>query len=55
MESGRTSDVIDGLLPNTLYRLCMKCRQVYTDPEGSEECQEIKTPKDSMSLNKMFL
>lgn len=42
---------MDNLQPNTLYRVCIKCRQVYNDPEGLEECQEIKTPKDSMSLN----
>lgn len=54
MESERNSMFIDNLLANTMYRVCIKCRQVYSDPGGLEECQEIKTLKDSMSLNVLF-
>ena len=50
MESERNSIFMDNLLANTMYRVCIKCRQVYSDPEGLEECQEIKTLKDSMSF-----
>lgn len=34
---------ISNLLPNTMYRICMKCRQAYSDPEGIEQCQTIST------------
>ncbi|CAF1123734.1 unnamed protein product [Rotaria sordida] len=43
VETKRNTTLIDNLSSNTLYRVCMKCRQVYTDPDGIEECQERKT------------
>lgn len=47
IELERNSILIDNLLANTMYRVCIKCRQAYNDPQGLEECQEIKTLKDS--------
>jgi hypothetical protein len=34
---------MNNLLSNTVYRVCIKCRQELTDPDGAEECQQIKT------------
>ncbi|CAF4944463.1 unnamed protein product [Rotaria sp. Silwood1] len=43
VEANRNTIIIDKLLSDSVYRVCMKCRQTYTDPDGMEECQEIKT------------
>ncbi|CAF0803811.1 unnamed protein product [Adineta ricciae] len=34
---------IVNLRPKTIYRICMKCRQTQSDPEGIEQCQTIST------------
>jgi hypothetical protein len=43
IEPGRTSIKTDNLISDTIYRVCIKCKQVYNDPDGLEECQEITT------------
>ncbi|CAF0919370.1 unnamed protein product [Adineta steineri] len=43
VESNRNNILIDNLSPNSMYHICMKCRQIYSDPDGVPECQEIKT------------
>ena len=34
---------ISNLLSKTIYNVCIKCRQVFTDPEGPEKCEQIQT------------
>ncbi|CAF3576438.1 unnamed protein product [Adineta steineri] len=43
VESNRNNILIDNLSPDSMYHICMKCRQIYSDPDGVAECQEIKT------------
>ncbi|CAF4192544.1 unnamed protein product [Rotaria magnacalcarata] len=33
----------NNILPDSIYRICIKCRQTYSDPDGNPVCQEIKT------------
>ena len=52
MEPGKNSISIDNLLPNSIYNVCIKCRKVFSDPDGPTECQEIKTwPTRKISLS----
>ncbi|CAF2574445.1 unnamed protein product [Rotaria sp. Silwood2] len=43
VEANQNTISIENRLSNSVYRVCMKCRQIYTDPDGMEECQEIQT------------
>ncbi|CAM4811007.1 unnamed protein product [Rotaria magnacalcarata] len=33
----------NNILPDSIYRICIKCRQTYSDPDGNPVCQKIKT------------
>lgn len=55
IEPGRTSIKTDNLISDTIYRVCIKCKQVYNDPDGLEECQEITTLSNSKLLFKNFI
>ena len=43
LEPNKSPFYISNLLPKTIYRICVKCKQTYSDPEGSEQCQNIST------------
>ncbi|CAF4650162.1 unnamed protein product [Rotaria socialis] len=43
IDSNRNTILDDNLLSDSTYRVCMKCRQTYSDPDGNPVCQEITT------------
>ena len=43
---------LDNLLSNTAYRVCIKCKQVFSDPDGLEVCQDTRTPSNRKLLFK---
>ena len=55
VDSDQQTLVIDNLVPNTIYRACMRCRRELTDPFGDEKCEVVKTwaksRRFSLSLN----
>jgi len=45
VKSTRNIIIINNLLYNTIYVICIRCRQTSNDPSGIEKCQEIRTSK----------
>ncbi|UJR27550.1 hypothetical protein I4U23_008832 [Adineta vaga] len=43
VDPDQNKSVFTNLIPDSVYRICMKCRQTYTDPDGTEQCQDIRT------------
>jgi hypothetical protein len=43
IESGQNVTIIDNLLSNITYELCIRCRQTRNSSYSIEECRQIRT------------
>lgn len=49
---GKSIIIINNLEPNSKYHVCIKCRQIYSDPQGEEICDNVQTMS---TLGKIYL